>query len=575
MKKNIFVKGLAGILVAGSLASCSEDYLQIEPETSVDTSTVTSSVEGAELALIGMCRAMYQGYQIGGSNLQFFNGEATIMTFYGDLFGPDYYNYLWGRYGADFMKWGYFQDDTTWIPSMVWMYSYNIINQANVILSGIDDASGDANARDFIKAQALTMRAHAYWRLLQVYAPRWVDSNNGAADACVLRTTPGTGGAPLVSMKTILDLIYEDLDTAISLYSSCGQKRTTQWEPNIDVARGVYARVALLCNDWETAQKMAKAARASYPIMSAEEYKGGFANSNGEWMWSNANDELDQLVGYYSWGALYACNGSYVSFWGEGCGAMSIDLANEVEQNLSADDIRLDLYWLPQNLDKVPAGVRGNLRPQHFWSNRCCDPSTMNMNGMYVNMTNSINRFGSDNIPNDDFETFGLPYQQEGDSEGGGKFVIPFGAQYKFWGIGQYSNSSYPFMRGAEMALTEAEAAYHNGDESTARAALEEVNKQRIEGYTCSKSGQALLDEIRLSRRIELWGEGTSWFDWKRWNLPFEIRAWVADDPTSGSFPPTLATRHDVTDKKGWTMCIPMIETDYNDALDPTKGSVK
>ena len=81
MKKNIFVKGLAGILVAGSLASCSEDYLQIEPETSVDTSTVTSSVEGAELALIGMCRAMYQGYQIGAISLRSVNSYCHLTAY--------------------------------------------------------------------------------------------------------------------------------------------------------------------------------------------------------------------------------------------------------------------------------------------------------------------------------------------------------------------------------------------------------------------------------------------------------------------------------------------------------------
>lgn len=565
MKKNIFVKGIAGMLVAGSLASCSSDYLQLEPETSIDTSTVTGSVQGAETALVGLCRSMYMAYTTSGDMLRFFNGEPTVMTFYGDVFSPDYYNYNWSRYGADFMKWGYFQDDTTWIPSILWTYAYNLINQANEILSGIDDASGNEDTRDFIKAQTLTMRAHAYYRLLQVYAPRWVDSNNGAADAVVLRTKPGTGPAPIVSMKTILDLIYDDLDEALKLYASSGQKRTTQWEPDIDIARGVYARVALLCDDWETAQKMAKAARANYPIMSAEEYKGGFATANGEWMWSNAMTEMDQMVGYWSWGAMYACNGSYVSFWGNGAGAISIDLANEVVDKLGPNDVRTELFWIPQNLDKVPANIRGNLRTQHFWSTRCCDPASMNMNSMQLNMTNSINRYGNMMIPGDDFDTFGLPYQPDGESEGGDVFVIPFGAQYKFWGLGKYTNSSFPFMRGAEMALTEAEAAYHNGDEAAARAALEDVNKNRIAGYTCTKSGDELLQEIRLSRRIELWGEGSSWFDFKRWNIPFEIRAWVADDPTSGNFPPTMAASHETTDKKGWTMCIPRSETQYNE----------
>lgn len=558
MKKNIFLKGLAGLLMAGSLGSCSSDYLQLEPVTSIDTSTVTSSVEGAEYALIGLCRSMYMAYPT--YQLTNFCGEPSIMTFYGDVFAPDYCNQLWANYGADFNNWGYFQDATTWIPVVAWSYAYNLINQANVILSGIDTASGDESTRQFVKAQALTLRAHAYFRLLQLYAPRWVDSNNGATECIVLRTSPGTGNAPLVSMKTILDLVYDDLDNAISLYTESGQKRTVMWEPNIDVARGIYARTALLREDWATAQRMAKAARADYPIMSSEEFLGGFADANGEWMWCNANMEMDQYSGYYSWGALNACNGAYVSFWGWGAGCISIDLANLLDEN----DVRLSQFWVPQNLNKVPASVRGSLRAQHFWSERCVDPSSMNMNAMQVNMTNSIARYGRGLIPNDDYEKFGNPYEQDGSAEIDGKFYIPFGAQYKFWGIGTYSNSSVPFMRGSEMALTEAEAAYHNNDMAAAKAALEAVNSQRIPGYTCTATGDALLEEIRVARRIELWGEGHNWHDYKRWNIPAVRRAWVADDPQSGNFPATLATRHELDDCKGWTMCIPNTETYYN-----------
>lgn len=565
MKNNIFIKGVAGLLVAGSLASCSSDYLQLEPETSIDTSTVTGSVEGAQLALIGLCRSMYMGYSVGETQIRFFQGEASIMTFYGDVFSPDYYNSLWGNFGPDFWKWGYFQDDTTWIPSMMWMYAYNLINQANVILSGIDTATGDLATREFIKAQALTFRAHGYVRLLQAYGPRWADAKGGEEPAVVLRTTPGVGGAPMATTGEILDLIYSDLDDALELYQKSGQKRTEIWEPDADVARGIYARAALLKDDWATAQKMAKDARKNYPIMTADEYKAGFANANGEWMWCNANDINDQYIGYWSWGAMYACNGAYVAFWGYGAGAMNIDLWRQMDEN----DIRRDLYWMPDNIMKVPAGVRGMIKPANFWTERCIDASNMNMNSMQLNMTNSIRRYGTMMIPNEDVETFGTPYTPDGgykeDSQG--KFVIPFGAQYKFWGIGKYSNSSVPFMRGAEMLLTEAEAAYHNHDENTARACLNELNKLRIEGYNCTSSGEALLDEIRLTRRVEMWGEGQNWFDFKRWNLPFEQRAWVADDPTSGNIPLTLSATHDTDYCNGWRMCIPKSETQYNNDL--------
>ena len=54
--------------------------------------------------------------------------------------------------------------------------------------------------------------------------------------------------------------------------------------------------------------------------------------------------------------------------------------------------------------------------------------------------------------------------------------------------------------------------------EAEARQLLKELIRDsgRDPQYTCDKSGQALLDEIKFYRRIELWGEGFSWFDFKR-----------------------------------------------------------
>lgn len=564
MKKNILINGVAAVLLAGSLGSCSSDYLEVLPETAITETTVQTTVEGSQLALYGVCRSMYMNYGSTDGSL-FFNGEGSVMTFWGDVMSADFYTWLWGVRGPQIGGWAYFQDDTTWIPSIVWMYSYNLISQSNTILEGIDTAEGDENTRNFIKAQALTMRAHGYWRLLQLYAPRWEDSNNGAAMACVLRDKPGVDGAPMVDMNTILKLIYSDLDTAISLYESCGKKRTYSWEPDINIAQATYARVAILKHDYPKAQEMAKAARTKYPIMSADEYKAGFAEENGEWMWCNYMDPVDPYIGYWSWGAWNACNGAYVAAWGLGAGCISIDLYREAVAHFGKDDVRTKLFWTPDALDDVvPTSVKRRLTGDMFWNERYIDPSSMNMNGMQVQMTRSIEYFGGEMTPGGSSEKWGRdPYSPDSENNTG-KFIIPFGAQFKFWAGGTYSNTQVPFLRASEMLLTEAEAAYYNNDLTTARACLEELNGKRTTGYSCNLSGQELLDEIRISRRIEFWGEGQNWFDYKRWNIPMERRAWVKDDPTSGSWPSTLVWRHETDFCKGWTLCIPKSETDYN-----------
>src|SRR5690606_22614299 len=66
--------------------------------------------------------------------------------------------------------------------------------------------------------------------------------------------------------------------------------------------------------------------------------------------------------------------------------------------------------------------------------------------------------------------------------------------------------------------LIEAEAKAHY-DEAGAKQVLRDLIVTRNPSYTLSSnSGAALLDEIKLHRKIELWGEGFAFFDMKRWN---------------------------------------------------------
>ena len=57
-------------------------------------------------------------------------------------------------------------------------------------------------------------------------------------------------------------------------------------------------------------------------------------------------------------------------------------------------------------------------------------------------------------------------------------------------------------------------------------------------------SGQALIDEVLIQRRIELWGEGRNWTGLKRLNLPFQ-RPSVPDAGT-GVLVASIATTLDV-----------------------------
>ena len=72
------------------------------------------------------------------------------------------------------------------------------------------------------------------------------------------------------------------------------------------------------------------------------------------------------------------------------------------------------------------------------------------------------------------------------------------------------------FMRVAEAYFIRAEALVAD-NVSTAQQGLYDIVSTRDAGYTKStKTGQALLDEIHLQKRIEMWGEGLEYFDNKR-----------------------------------------------------------
>lgn len=79
----------------------------------------------------------------------------------------------------------------------------------------------------------------------------------------------------------------------------------------------------------------------------------------------------------------------------------------------------------------------------------------------------------------------------------------------------------YVFMRVAEMYLLSAEMAAKEGMVADARTTLKEVLSRRFSdpadyAYVDALSGQALIDEIILQTRIELWGEGKSYLSMKR-----------------------------------------------------------
>lgn len=135
---------------------------------------------------------------------------------------------------------------------------------------------------------------------------------------------------------------------------------------------------------------------------------------------------------------------------------------------------------------------------------------------------------------------------------------FPYTSQ-KFLAIGTGdSRCDVPYMRAAEMYLIEAEAKARLGQADAASILFDFENSRNHNYVLSTNTGQDLVDEILLQRRIELWGEGFGFFDLKRTNAPLDRTGANHDSGIVNGVmyvPPT---------DKRWQWLIPKVEINAN-----------
>ncbi|MCH5230484.1 MAG: RagB/SusD family nutrient uptake outer membrane protein [Muribaculaceae bacterium] len=585
MKSNIIIKGFAGLLataaIATSMTSCKDDYLDLTPITDASASTVSSSLVGAHAAMVGLCNGMYRDCDYGFNGP---NGEPWLLTFFAEAKGNACLQGLWtlSSMGTNYVNWRYLNENAAVYPAYMWRYCYNLIDDANNLLAIVEDmevADEEIDEKDFIEAVALTIRAHGYIRLLQTYAPRWDDSNNGSAYCVILRTEPSTVenvNKDFSTMGEVLAQIYSDLDDAIDIFENSSYSRgNSVWMPNEDVARGLYARAAMLKNDYATAIEMAEAAMAGYPLMSADEYRSGFVYANSEYLW--ATDLEAQDVGQYCWGNWQAFNGQYTGRFGLGD---SMDYT--LYKNLAMTDCRKYLYFMPELMELIPEfAATFGITPEDFFisidNGGIADPDNMviwadggasipdfgGYDAYYMANYYALGwmeEFGSALVNYD--ESLTDPYT----------YIDPrFGLGFKFWGEGNYAYNNFPFMRASELGYYVAEAQYMLGNTTAAQEMMNYLNKGvRDPEYDCTLTGEELLAHIKAYREIELWDEGFNWFDMKRWGDDLIRNVWEEGNPESGNWGADAAS-YTASEFAGWRYQVPETEFLYNKGADPLK----
>lgn len=225
---------------------------------------------------------------------------------------------------------------------------------------------------------------------------------------------------------------------------------------NLNVVRGFQARVALVQQDWSNAAKFAADARAGYQPMNATQYLDGFQDLSNS-EWMWGFDHLEDQSEFF---------GGYHSYISCNYNSTVIRTYPKVINNLlyrqiPATDVRAKM-WVETPTAANSIVPPGGVRPKFL---------------------------------NQKFRLPGVPSTS--------------------------AMGDVPYMRAAEMYLIEAEAKARLNDASGASKALFDLIKTRDASYVQStKTGDALVAEILIHRRIELWGEGHRFLDLKRTNAP-------------------------------------------------------
>lgn len=555
MKKVFKYVGLL-LLTTSLISACSKSYLDTAPTDRVGSSTAVADTENAMKSLNGISRLMTTQHAAFG---QGFAGENNIFAHYENCPSE---NYLYNAYASGWAdihnQKMHLRTDSKYDEYAMYYY-YQIIGNANAIIVNIDNATGGEEVKKYIKAAALTFRAYAYEKMVRYYCYRWEDSNNGTTRGVPLRLDESVDELPSSTLGEVYAQIYKDLDEAINLY---GETKTTRsasqvWLPNVNVAHAVYARAALAKHDYEVARTHATKAKAGFPLMSNEDYKAGFARPTSEWIFGSYGGS-DEQNWYWAYGVMFSCNGYKASNTENGGGAIGRELINRIPNN----DVRKSLFLTE---DKFPAYdfVNGD--------RLIIDKNYGRIGELYKDkdgkvtanekLRKEIRDYIDANSPSD-LAGFNKAYTVKDEQTKEVKHYYYLGGQLKFWVFDMPGVSYLPFIRTSEMVLIEAEASYKLGDEAKAKAALIELNKTsgRNPQYEVTKSGDALWNEIMDYREVELWGEGTAWSDYKRWNRAI-VRKTVEN---GGNAHPSIAVTINPEDANKWTWDIPQKESLYN-----------
>ena len=444
------------------MASCSKEFLQTSPTQFTTPERLSADAKQDSKLLNGNIAGLYTTMftpGVGGTTGHDDFGQKGI-DIYTDMLQSDMVlaalNYGWYSNVARYNASPDFTRNEVYVP---FRYYYRQIFGANTIIDilGGNDVVPAEQGNKFTMGQAKAMRAYSYFYLTQIYGKEY---GSGTEKLIPVYTTAKQLNQPKATTKEVYDLMVKDLNDAISLLG--GFTRATKDQVDVNVARGLLAYVLSARG---TSADLQQVVSLTDQIMTA------YPKTTAAQLFFNGTNAT--TAGFN--------NGATPSWmWG-------VDLT-------LAQGLNLISWW----------GQVDQFSYSYTWAG---DPKTIDL-GLY-------NAIRADDIRKN-------------------QFIAPTAASRrlqpteKFWaparvsGGQRFIETDNLYMRADEFYLLNAEAKARLAQDANARTALKAFLNGRITNltYIDALSGTALIDQIYLQTRIELWGEGKAYLAMKRLKRP-------------------------------------------------------
>ena len=495
MKKTYkFIYSAAVVAALALTASSCTESMDTEPQGSTLTK---EELERNASSLDGLVKGMYSNMiqaeaitsWVGATRHYDFGYASTMMMM--DNAGQDEVSpntgYNWYRNNLRFND----RTDKSDITYFLWNQQYKNISQANAIISATESSYKDNSAAAAARGKALAMRAFCYLNLAQMYQFTYKGHEDALCVPIVKETTTAEQASdnPRATVKDVYDFIMDDLNNAVTLLN--GASRSGKADIDQQVAYGLRARTELVMQNWKAAaDDAAKAAEGYTPLSREDAAQPGFNDiSASNWIWGMDVNETSDIVqtGILNFPSMMS------SFTGNGYSpsyayrAINSKLWNEIPST----DVRKG-WWLDSKFNSP-----------------IVNPDYLINTGKQVYVFSSTSK-DDDHL----FALWKVPYLN-----------VKFGAYQNKYG-NETNACDVPLMRVEEMILIQAEGKAMSGDVAGGKKILEDfVRTYRDPDYTCNATtAEGVQEAVWFQRRVELWGEGFSYFDIMRLKKPIDRR---------------------------------------------------